>query len=451
MTDYTPLHGGDPFPADWRAVEAYGRDVSATGELIAESVALLRRCADENNWETETADAFRERAEDLADDIDKTRGRYEEVGARLVAVSDSFDTAETQARWHAFMARQEEAAAGSSEQEPGRGDDGSVVPLTPGQEQANSQREAAVDEIARLQRLFDDEVANAREAADAAASAIKGVLDDDVKDGWWDRNAGWLKVVTQVLSVIIAVAAIVLLTVATGGTIWLVALAVSVAAGLMSLAINVGLARSGNGSWWNVAFDVVGLLTLGAGGKIASSLARALPSLRAGTAPLAATNGFVRSFRGLRVGIGNTLLRLPARMPFQSLRAFGSTRIANAAHRAFGAAAAARARVLVPPEVSRLSRLVHGGGSTAADFANARTILSELRQVSRLPDALAPGAAGLLDDAVRVRNLYVGGLATGFTATANGIARTTFDITNGDGIDMGGVSQVVIDLIARGR
>lgn len=447
MTDYTPLHGGNPFPADPSNIDDYGRSVTATGALIAESVRLLRRCAEENNWETDTADAFREKAEELAGDIDKSRQRYEEVGATLVAVSGRLDAAETAARGHAAAARQQEDAAGRTVQEPGTAPDGAAVPLTPEQQQVNSQRAAAMDEIDRLQRLFDAEVESAREAADSAANTVRGALDDDVKDSWWDRNAGWLRVVTQVLSVIIAIAAIVMLTVATGGTIWLVALAVSAVAGLVSLGINIGLASSGNGSWWSVAFDAIGVLTLGTAGLAGRALSRAFPALRSGMASLRGMQAFTSTFRGWRLTAGNAL----SRAPFQFLRSRGTSLITGLTDRSFDAMNAARAAALQAPDVSRLSAVVNGGRDAATDFAHARNILDDLRGMTNLPVQLAPDAVRLLDDAARVRNLFLISTTAGVSNAVVDVGQTVHEIATGDGIDPGNATQIVVDVVSRLR
>ena len=86
---WEPLHAGDPFPADPAAIETYAAEVTATAQLIAEQVASPRRLADANNWTTDTADAFRERATDTANEIEKTHGRYAGVGTALTTLSGS--------------------------------------------------------------------------------------------------------------------------------------------------------------------------------------------------------------------------------------------------------------------------------------------------------------------------------------------------------------------------
>ncbi|HEU0102133.1 MAG TPA: hypothetical protein VFR07_07395 [Mycobacteriales bacterium] len=449
MPDYTPLSDGDPFPADPYEIKAYGTGLVKTAELIAESVRLLRRCADENNWETEAADAFREKTEDLAKDIDTSRERYERVGSTIVTVSDTLDVAQTHGAWHCFMARQELAAAGRDAATPGTDPTGASVPLTPEQVGANAQRQAALDEIARLAGLFDDEVTKAREAADAAARTIRGALDDGVKDGWWDRNAGWLKVVTKVLAVIILIAGIVLLTVATGGMIW-IAVAVSVGAGLLSLAINTGLAATGNGSWWDVAYDAVGVATFGAGALVTKALAKSMPVLKAGMANLKGAQAFDEAFGGMRLAWANFVSRLPILGSH-----FGAPLVARLADDAFDAMNAARTAATTAPAVSRAAAVLQGGKAAATDFAHARRILGDLRGLHNLPARLAPDAVKLEDLARYARNVAAGGVLATTLGTVNGLGQAYRNLSDGvdidDAWDLGSYGQVVTDLLSKLR
>lgn len=446
QADFTPLAHGDPFPADWQQVRDYGTKVAQTADLIAESVHLLRRCADAENWSTETADAFRDKSHDLADDIDKARGRCHTVGDRLKRVADELDTHETAGHGYAAAARQQEGAAGGSVATPGHDVKGAEVPLTPAETAANTRRSDAIAEIARLQRLFDQEVDQARSAADAAARDIRHALHDGVRDSWWDRNAGWLKIVKTVLTAIIVVAAIVLLTVATGGTIWLVALAASVAAGLASLGISLGLARSGNGSWWDVAFDAVGVVTLGMGGLLTKIGARGLPALRAGYSTLKGSLAFTEAFSGIRLTLGEALARIPL------VRGFGLRLIGHVAGDAFDAMNAARAAAETLPSISRLNAALNGGRQAATDIVQARAILADLRGLSNVPSALAGTAAQLTGQAQGVSRLLVTAGALTNIGSLSGVANAGVGIVAGHGVpDVGSGLQVIVDLIGRLR
>ena len=258
---WEPLHAGDPFPADPAAIETYAADVTATAQLIAEQVASLRRLADANNWTTDTADAFRERATDTANEIEKTHGRYAGVGTALTTLSGELQAHEASAKLKVQEAAQlVRTIQANPEVSPTPGEDGAPPELSPEGEAQNARRAAAQQRFAELQTEFHQIVQAAEADARTCESKINDAKDDSVKDNWWERNAGWLKGLATVLGAIAAVAGIILLTVATAGTIWLV---VAVVAGIAALLINLGLAIKADGSWVDVAFDAIGLLTLG--------------------------------------------------------------------------------------------------------------------------------------------------------------------------------------------
>ena len=164
-----------------------------------------------------------------------------------------------------------------------------------------------------------------------ARSKINDAKDDSVKDNWWERNAGWLKGLATVLGAIAAVARIILLTVATAGTIWLV---VAVVAGIAALLINrLGLAIKADGSWVDVAFDAIGLLTLGAGSVIGRSIQAAWKGMSTAVAAARSTKAFDAAVdgaffyrfagRGVDLHVKVFAWRVPVRLPFVTKMAEG--------------------------------------------------------------------------------------------------------------------------------
>ena len=83
---HSPLGDAESFPADAGAIGAYGSSVAATGALILEQVELLTALARGDNWVADTADAFREQAEEHAEPCIGQEGRpadpYERHGWR---------------------------------------------------------------------------------------------------------------------------------------------------------------------------------------------------------------------------------------------------------------------------------------------------------------------------------------------------------------------------------
>jgi hypothetical protein len=442
MTDWTPLHGGEAFPAQPGRVRSYGVGVKQTGDLIEEQVTLLRKLAEEDSWYTEAADAFREKAEDLAGKIDKTRNRYQDTGAALITFADTVSGLESDAILKRNQARDLETVISQNPQvdEPtGEDENGEPEELTPAQEQQNRARATAIADLATVQGDFDDLVADAEQAARDCASTIEGAIDDDVKDDWWDRNAGWLRTAVTILGVIATIAAIVLLTVATGGTIWLVALGVAIAATAISLVINIGLALEADGSWTNVAIDAISLLTLGAGGVLTRLAGRAFPAVRAAVASFRGGRAFAATM-GRFHGIPRAIYSFLSSSRIGFVSRFGTARLSSMADDALRNAGAAYDAVMAPRVTSALSRLLNGGEDAAQQFRVTRELLEQLRAMPDVP-------AELVQNLQRVRNLTTAVAGTTVVATVNDIV----DVINEDveGLqDLKGY-KVVVDVINR--
>ena len=386
---------GDPFPAEPDWVTSYGKSLQRTAELIEEQVTLLRKLAQEDSWSTDAADAFREKAEELADKITKVKGRYHDTGTHLVTFAETVGNKEEAAVAKRNLARdQQEILDANPLVEPGApGADGEPAELTPEQTTQNNKHTAAARALDGLQQDFNTLVGEARNAASECAGNIKDSIDDDVKDDWWDRNAGWIGTLTNVLGWIVTIAAIVMLTVATGGTIWLIALGVGLAAGLISLGLNIGLAMKADGDWWDVAFDAVSVLTLGAGGLLTKIGSKAFPALRSGVASFRATRASTAAMNafGLRVPItrffANRSFPFISRMAMRSMVSM-SDDAARAGNTAFDAVMATRA-VTLP------QRLLLGGKDGAQQFVVTRELLAGLRATPGAPANLVQGLTSL--------------------------------------------------------
>lgn len=77
---WAPLCADEPIDGDPEAVRSYGEGLVTTADRIRSQASSLRRLASTDGWETETADAFREQATDLAEEIEKAEERYRTVG-----------------------------------------------------------------------------------------------------------------------------------------------------------------------------------------------------------------------------------------------------------------------------------------------------------------------------------------------------------------------------------
>lgn len=439
MTSFDPLGDSSSFPADPEGISAYGEDVAATGQLIEEQVVLLRRLADGDSWVSDSADAFRDKAEEVAEQISRSSGRYVEVGRQLTSLADDLADYERRAGDKAEQAREQaRVVANNPEVQPEPGKDGGAPEMTPEGEGQNGRREAAEDALTQLQSDFDTLVDQARQAADAAASRIQGALDDDVKDDFWDKHAGFLRKLGLVLGAIGAALAVVALFVAGG---W-VLLAIAAVVSLGALIISAGLALKADGSWTQVAFDAVSVLTLGVGGAATKLLARGFPAVR----------GVVASFRGSRAFAAsmNRFWGVPLR--FHSWRASWSfnllggrssslAALSRMSDDALRAADRAYDATVATFPVTRVQRFVDSGLDTSRMVRQSREMLTSLRALDEVPGAV-------LDDVTKMVRLSQAATVAPNIGVVADMTQVALELPSIDGIN--GV-KVVTDAIGRLR
>jgi len=386
---WEPLHSGDPFPATRWRVRSYGNKVKRTGELIESQVTLLRKLANGDNWRTDTADAFRDKAKELADKIEDTKDRYVDVGGELVSFADKLDDFESDARTLVTEAREQAQTIQDNPTVTAQPeDDGSPGTLTPGQTAQNRRRSNAQTRLGELQSQFNGIVGSAEAAANASAGRIRGHIDDDVKDSWWDRNAGWLGHLRTALGIIAAIAGIVLLTVATGGTIWLVALGVAIVAGVAALAISIGNLVTGNGGVMDVVIDLVSVLTLGTGGAALRLLGRGFPAVQGMMASVrgsAAFSATMNRFAGIPLKLYSVAASAPRFRIFNPITNWGVRGIVGLSDDAMAAANAAHRATMQSPAVNLVQRLAYGGRESAQMVVQSRQFLDDLARMASPP------------------------------------------------------------------
>jgi hypothetical protein len=445
MTSWYPFEtDGDPFPADPARVRTYGERVKETGELITEQITLLNRLADRDSWETEAADAFRDKAEDVAEKIERVKDRYIEVGGALTTFADAAESAYDDAIFWRNLARNAQATIDDNPlvaAPTGEDENGKPKELTPAQRSQNERRSGAEADLARYQGHFDEEVAAARSAASTAASAIEGAIDDEVEDDWWDKHRDAIMNAVKWLGRAALVLAVIIVIVGTGGIAGAILLGLAIAVGLASLVLNVGLAWKADGSWTAVVLDAVGLVTLGVGGLATRFATRAFAAGRSAVAASRGTSAFrqVVVSRMPLIRANRTLMRSPWSA---SLRQMGSDGMAAIRTEALQAARVASEAVTTTPAYNLGQRLLHGGTDAADTFTRSRTLLAELTSNgSRLTGALDDLArAGTLSGVATVANL--GDLGVNIT---KGIIGTPDDV---DGMSQGYVPAVA-ELISR--
>jgi hypothetical protein len=373
----------DPVPGDATLLAAEAKHYQDIAATITDQVTRLRRIAEgDAALKGEYSDALRESCDELAGDLERTHGRFATVGEELGRLSGPLDTALTRTRTaldDAIAAEGQIRSAASSGYTHGtstQSADGSEDPA-----------------LAAAKRLYDDgrddlESAKARCSsavtewgglADLAASRIRAAADDDMKDGWFDgfkawvrANASWLKELSTWLGRLVLVLAVVIVLLSNPAG-WLIALALI--SSLALLAVDAALASAGEGSWADVAFDVIGVVTLGGGsmlGKVAR-FGRSMTLTGAG-----GRAGVSAARQTLRAAFDNPGLRGAFRNVGNAFRPLTYTRAASDGVRAFQAV---RATPLLTAPV-RAATLLYGRSSIT-----------------------------LIDDLARLRSLYPGSIS----------------------------------------
>jgi len=163
VTGWAPLCADQPVDGEPSAVHSYSRSLIRTAERIAAQVAVLRRLADPGEWQAETADAFRDQARDLADEIERAEGRYRTVGGLAGEWGEALDEARAAAAALRDEAQEQQRIVDAN---PEAGPEapapdappGTLPEMSPGGLAQNSRRDAALREIEdlrdRLARLL---------------------------------------------------------------------------------------------------------------------------------------------------------------------------------------------------------------------------------------------------------------------------------------------------------
>lgn len=292
----------DPLPGNADLVDDERTTFSETATAIRDQVARLRQMASGNNELVgKYAPALEEAAQDLADHLDDTEGRFDTVAAQLTIWSPVLADGMTQT---ATMVKEAEDAqhAIDSNQPSGTPVDPKDDKAVTADKQRGNRLSGAQGDLGDVQGRFNTLMSHVNDVADSVAKKISDAADDGLKDSWWDKHvrkwihdhADLLKMIADVLTWIatIVIVAIVLLSNPAG---WLILVAM-IATGL-ALAIHTALAANGDGSWTDVALDAFALVTMGAG-ELLSSGARGALALKEGSVAFSDTVSTARAAFG---------------------------------------------------------------------------------------------------------------------------------------------------------
>lgn len=409
--DWSPLEGSDPVFGEPERITDEARRLRDMATEMRSQISRLRAIGHDDN-KGRFADKLRTAAADLAGQLEKTVGRYQQVSGALSSWVPELVHAQTESVRALEKAKAAEAtrAANTVIRAVPRPDD---PPPTP-DEQARERRrkdalDAAADDLAAARRQLDDAVQHAQGRGRHYAEQIKDAIDDDVKDSWWDNVKDWvdrhadvIKLVTKVLSYVVTALAVVALFIPG------LNVAVLVLMGIL-LAGQTLLAASGNGSWIDVGLTVFALATFGLGAAASAGLKGAQVATRAAgaqAARAAARSAARRSSSAARTAAGRTLVRRGA----SAAQRRGARRSIDAARRQARQAGNRAAREVRDAPLANATRgdTLRAGGRDPARSYNDITAMR-----NRFPGD--PGVANASRNADLLRSTGSGSFAAGQT------------------------------------
>jgi hypothetical protein len=270
----------DPVPGDPAQIGQEARHLSSVAEQITSQVAELRKIASDNVECGQHADVIRSSAGNLAGQLDKVVGRYQKVSSALNG-------------WIPDLERAQSMSIQALNQAEGPYKQLSTPALLPSGDNLTAQQKQdiqnyhtamnqAQDELNAAKNLLNQATTLRDNSASYYAGLINRACDDAVKDSWWDEFEDWVSewawlikdICTglEILATILAVLALIF-----SGVGWIVLLGVILTA--VALAGRVMLAVTGNGSWFDVAMDVLALLSFGAGSIMTKVLGKLVDAM----------------------------------------------------------------------------------------------------------------------------------------------------------------------------
>ncbi|WP_051744523.1 putative T7SS-secreted protein [Streptomyces yerevanensis] len=276
----------DPIPGEPEEVAKLGRDLRRTAEAIKKQADEIKALSSVESWKSKAAEEFRKEAEEAGGKLRKAYKRYDAAADALgEKVVDGGSPKEYASELHraqtmADKALRDAQAADDEHKASSNGIDKlpkNTADDDPGRKKLENRQEAATSAMERAKRDLEA----AKDVRDAAVTkardAIRHAIDNDgLKDGRWDKfkdwvhdNSGWIKewvdglgwVATICGTLSLLVGWIPVIGQALAGILGTIALIAT----LVSLVGHLVLALAGEGSWFDVALDIVGLATFGIG------------------------------------------------------------------------------------------------------------------------------------------------------------------------------------------
>jgi hypothetical protein len=374
--DWQPLRDSDPVPGDPEEIRAEVSHMVSVAQKLRDQAKNLQTISNEDKLKGKYAKGLREESSTLEKHMREVASRYERVHNHLTTWSNELEGFQTEADKVLRRAkdRQDELEAEKAKEakESDSGDESTPKPSVSGTDH---------DPYVTYRNQLNTITIDRDSRADHHEGKIRAEIEDIIEDSWWDDVKGWvhdhadgIKAFMDVLGWVATVAGFLALAIP-----GLNLLVLGIAA--LTIGLRLLLVASGDATWTDVIFDVVGGLLvvggLGAAAKLASGAKATV-----GAAQAARTAGLSRGLAGVKSILDDTG-RLMTKLPQGPGRqAVGVAR--NAMRKSISQNVGLVAKG--PLRVSPLSTLVHLGDKEMAGMA-------KMLQANKATFPAAAGAA----------------------------------------------------------
>ncbi|MGW2291394.1 hypothetical protein [Streptomyces phaeochromogenes] len=388
--DWQPLGDSDPVPGDPEEIRSEVKHMVSVARKLRDQAKNLKAISDEDTLKGKYVKRLREESGTLEKHMREVAGRYERVHGHLTKWSNELEDFQSDADKVLQQAKEKQGEIEAEEKkEAGSADKDAPRPSVGGTE---------LDPLQSYRNRLNDITGDRDTRAKHHAGKIRDEIEDVIEDSWWDDVKGWvhdnadlIKAFIDVLGWIATIAGFLALAIP---GLNLVILGIAA----LTIGLRLLLVASGDATWTDVIFDVVGGLLvvggLGAAAKLASGAKATV-----GAAQTARTAGLSRGLGGVK-GILDDTGRMMTKMPQGPGRqALGAAR--NAMRKSISQNVGLVAKG--PLRVSPLSSLVHLGDKEMAGMA-------KMLQANK---AAFPEAAGAAAD--KAYKSYQAGLGVAWT------------------------------------
>lgn len=263
--DWSPLgRDSDPIPGDPEAVWDAVTSLESTVKAIEAAVNGIKKVSDgdlSDLGESEAIDAFTEKAQDVADKLNKAKPRYEVAAKAMKSYYYALDDAQA----HSVSALHDAENAQSDQSSAESSEDGSQPgPTEPGFENSplGLANQALKDAKAKLEKAIGDRDGSAEQAKKDIHNKIE---DDEVKDSFWDNMSGFADLLSNISTVLGVLALVVNFIPVIGQALSVLLGALALITGALALILHLGAALDNGEGWDAVIFDAIGVATFGIG------------------------------------------------------------------------------------------------------------------------------------------------------------------------------------------